>query len=166
MSNNSLKLTNIIKNIENVGALSSDELVEISYNLFKLIKFCKCVNSKKPHLEIEIEYDYIKHTCDKFDHHDHEHTPFCKCCQTKMLTYYLGKCMEKLADEDKLLEFDNRHLSSARIRDRTFGFKRKKSIIQFRIYRHHNAWNDPENMYIVEQIYEFNFENLSLKILD
>ena len=62
--------------------------------------------------------------------------------------------------------FFNRKLSPARIRWRTFDFKRKKSILQFRIWRHYNAWKYPENMSIELQVYEFDFENILLKMIE
>ncbi len=163
MKNNALKLRTIIKNIGDVGDLNSDTLIKISYDLFKSVKFCVCVNVENPVLT---EDHSIEHTCKKFNHHDSEHAPLCECCQTNMLTYYLGKCIDQLDYEDKLIKYNNPILSSYRIATRTYGFTRNKSIIQFRILRHHNAWNDPENMSIGEEIHEFDFEKISLKKLD
>jgi hypothetical protein len=162
MSDNSLKLKEIIKNIGNVGALSSDELIQISYNLFKNIKFCNCLKLKKSKSK---ENNLHKH-CQKFNYHDYEHAPLCKCCQTQMLKYYLGRCMEKLAIENKLPEFFNRKLSAAKIRDRTYGLKRNKSVLQFRIQRHLYAWTEYREEITVEEIYEFDFKMLVLKKIE
>jgi hypothetical protein len=80
-----------------------------------------------------------------------------------MLLYYLGKCMEKLADDDRLPEFYRAHLSSARIRDRTYDHIRIGSEIIFRIVRHLYAWQDETRMEEVIQTWLFDFKDLSLK---
>lgn len=159
MINNSSKLEEIIKGIGDVGMLSSENLINISSNLFKLIEFCNCIDSNHPKLT---EDDHIKHECNKFNHHDSEHAPKCKCCQTKMLLYYLGRGMEKLADEDKLPIFIDKRLSPARIRDRTYGHERNDAILKFKILRHPNAWKDPNNMKVRVEVWKFDFNKLTL----
>lgn len=111
-SDNSNEISEVVKRIEDVSRLSTEQLIEISRELFALVSFCNC--------EVNKGSDRIVHQCDRFHHHDYEHTPACKCCQKRMLLYYLGRCMEKLADCGRLAQFIDANLSHARIRDRTY----------------------------------------------
>jgi hypothetical protein len=154
-----LALRNIIKGIRNVDALKTAGLVEISRRLFTSITFCKCSRIKNPTFE---ENDYLIHKCHKFDYHDYEHTPICRCCQTKLFSYYLGRCMEKLADENKLPEFLPHRLSRARIRDRTFAYERNDVFLKFSIWRHYGAWSNSPNMRTAQETYSFDFNALQL----
>jgi hypothetical protein len=92
------KFKEVVKSIGYVDQLSTEQLVEISRKLFELVSFCD--------YEVDNLHDKILHQCDRFYHHDFEHSPTCKCCQQMMLTYYLGRCMEKLADDGRLPQFD------------------------------------------------------------
>jgi hypothetical protein len=150
------KLSKIIKGIGYVDNLKTEELVGISLDLFKTVALCDC--------GYNIVQEKIDHKYNKY-HHDHEHTPTCKCCQKNMLMYYLGRTMRALADDGKLPEFDKNALTHAKIRDRTYGHIRNKktSKITFEIIRHLNAWRDETRMQEITQTWEFNFKDLSLK---
>ena len=152
------RYTDLIKGIGNVGELSTEELIKISRGLFSIVSLCNFKADKS--------FDGIEHHCDYiFDHHDSVHSPTCKYCQKRMLLYYLGRCMEKLADDDRLPEFGKAHLSNARIRDRTYDHIRIGSEMIFSITRHLNAWRDEPNMETIIQTWVFNFRDLSLKEL-
>jgi hypothetical protein len=151
------EIEEVIKGIGHVDSLTLPQLVEISCKLFELTNLYECVIK-----ETRI-FDYtIKHTCNLFYHHNSQHTPMCSCCQTQMLLYYLGRCMDKLADSDKLPQYVDAHLSPAWIRDRTYGHIRKDSKLIFRINRHLNAWRNVTNMKEIIQTWQFDFRNLSL----
>lgn len=75
-----------------------------------------------------------------------------------MLLYYLGRCMEKLADEDKLPQFKEAGLSHARIRDRTYGYIKIGSQLIFSIDRHLNAWKNEARMQIIIQTWVFDLQ--------
>jgi hypothetical protein len=143
----------VVKNIGYVDQLTTEQLVEISCKLFEHILFCDC--------EVDNSYEIV-HKCDRFYHHDHEHSPTCKCCQQMMLLYYLGRCMEKLADDGRLPQFDEAHLSSAKIRDRTYGHLRIGTELIFRIDRHLYAWTEEAKMEVGIQTWVFDFAQLSL----
>ena len=144
------KISEVVKRIGNVDQLSTDQLIQISQKLFLLVSFCDCERI---------------HDCNLFYHHDYEHSPSCKCCQKRMLLYYLVRGMEKLADEDKLPQFIEAHLSYARIRDRTYEHIRIGSEIIFSITRHLNAWRNDREMEEIIQTWSFNFTDLSLRVL-
>jgi hypothetical protein len=95
---------------------------------------------------------------------DHQHLPYCKSCQTLGFIYYLAWCLDKLAQGDKLPAYYNRSLSTARIRDRTYGCIKCKSKIHFRIWRHYNAWRESDifPMEIVLEKWTFDLEELTL----
>lgn len=155
------KIANTIKGIGNVDSLTTNHLIGICCSLYELITFCGC-KDEVPFL------NGIQHRCKEYSnirkpHHNSEHVPLCFCCQTRVFLYYLGRCMEKLADDDKLPEFSNAGLSHARIADRTYGHIKNGSILTFNIFRHHNAWRNPTNMEEINHSWEFDFNNLSLK---
>lgn len=149
----------IIKRIGNVDSLETLTLVKISRGLFNSIRFCNCVKIKSPILAAG---DYLIHKCSKLDYHDYEHVSLCKCCQTKIFSYYLALCMEKLADENRLPVFLSNHLSKSRIRDRTFAYERNESSLRFSIWRHYGAWENSINMRTVQEDYSFDFNSLEL----
>lgn len=70
--------------------------------------------------------------------------------------------MDKLADSDRLPEFDDAHLTPARIRDRTYGHLRQGSKLIFKINRHPYAWKNEARMIEIVQTWEFDFVKLSL----
>jgi hypothetical protein len=76
-SGNLDRFKEVIKSIGPIDQLSTEQLIEISHNLFELVSFEEEVNA-----------------CDKLDHHDYEHSSVCKYCQRRMLLYYLGRCMD------------------------------------------------------------------------
>lgn len=109
--------------------------------------------------------DMTLHRCERFNHHDHRHSSTCRCCQQTMLMYYLGKCMEKLADDGRLPQFDKARLTNAKICYRTYGHIRIGSELIFSIIRHLNAWRNEVEMNLVVQNWVFDFEDLSLEEL-
>jgi hypothetical protein len=155
------QIAQVIAGIGSVGQLTTDQLIIVSRRLFKLVKFCDCirvksVERKKNHNEI------AHHQCNKFNHHDDQHLPYCKCCQTCAFGYYLAWCLDKLSQEDRLPEYNNASLSVARIRDRTYGYVKSKSKIHFRIWRHHNAWRNISRSETILQKWIFDLEKLTL----
>jgi len=151
------KIAERIKKMGNVGKLSTEELIEISRDLFYWVSFCECKLDKSD--------DVILHQCNRFYHHDYRHISCCKCCQKTMLLYCLGRGMEKLAADGRLSSFDEAHLSHARIQSRTYDHTRFNSELIFRISRHPNAWRNEANMNLVTQTWVFDFRDLSLKEL-
>ena len=133
-----------VKTIGNVGQISTKQLIKISRELFETVSFCDC--------ELDNWPDRIVHRCDKFNHHDYIHSPICRCCQKRMLLYYLGRCMEKLADDGGLPEFNKAHLSHARISERTYGHIRIGSELIFSIIRHLNAWKNEAKIQNVSRL--------------
>jgi len=57
------------------------------------------------------------------------------------------------------------HLSKARIRDRSYNFKKITDGFTFCIVRHLNAWNDSKRTENVEQIYQFNIVTEDFRLL-
>jgi len=156
-SENEIKITKRIKKIGDVGKLSTEQLIEISRDLFYWVSFCKCKLDKSD--------DVILHQCNKFYHHDYRHISCCKCCQKTMLLYCLGRGMEKLAADGRLSSFDEAYLSHTRIQSRTYDHTRFNSELIFRITRHLDAWRNESNMKMVTQTWAFDFRDLSLKEL-
>jgi hypothetical protein len=156
-SDNREKFKELLKNIGYVDLLSTERLIEMSRKLFELVSFCDC--------EVDNSYDKTLHKCNRFDHHDYRHSSYCRCCQQRMLMYYLGRCIEKLADNDKLPQFYMAHLSNIRVRDRTYGHIRIGSELIFSIIRHLNAWRDESEMTSIVQNWVFDFANVSLEKL-
>jgi hypothetical protein len=146
----------VVKNIEHVDQLTTEQLVEISRKLYELVLFCNC--------DVDNTYKIV-HKCDRFYHHDHKHSPTCRCCQQMMFMYYLARCMEKLAGDGRLPQFEETHLSSARIRDRTYGHIRSGTELIFRIDRHRYAWTEEAKMEVEIQTWVFDFAQLSLENL-
>jgi hypothetical protein len=153
-------LENLIKVIGHVETLNTEQLIQICRSLVTCVSFCQCVKTKNPSMD---EDDYLVHTCDNFNHHDFIHTTKCKCCQSNMLSYYLGWCMEKLANENRLPLFADNMLSKAKIRNRTFGYEKDNNVLTFRIWRHYNAWSNLGPVRICEEIWSFDFDALILK---
>jgi hypothetical protein len=151
-SDNRDKISEIVKSIGYVDQLTTEQLIEISRNLFELI----CFDGK-------VQW------CDRYYHKDrdhHEHILTCKSCQQKMFLYYLGRCMDKLAKDGRLPQFNEENLSSARVCDRTFGHFRIGSELVFSIVRHLNAWRwRGVRMQEITQTWVFDFTDLSLKRL-
>ena len=83
-----------------------------------------------------------------------------------MLLYYLGRLMDKLADENLLPEYIDGHLSVARVRDRSYEHVRNGFELTFKLLRHVNAWRDETRMKLVVQTWIFDFKDLSLKQID
>ena len=63
-SGNLDRFKEVIKSIGPIAELSTEQLIEISHNLFELVSFDEEVNA-----------------CDKFHHHDYEHSSVCKYFQ-------------------------------------------------------------------------------------
>jgi hypothetical protein len=103
--------------------------------------------------------------CNRFYYRDYEHSSACMYCQKRMLLYYLGRCMEKLANDGRLPRFDEVWLTRAKIRDRTYEHIKFGSELIFRIDRHRNAWRDETRMEIIIQTWVFDFTDMSLKEL-
>jgi hypothetical protein len=141
MNSNGDKFKEVVKNIGPVDGLSTKKLIEVSRNLFRLVPA-----------------EEQGSACNKFYHHDYEHSSTCKSCQRMMLLYYLGRCMEKLADEDKLPQFKEAGLSHTRIRDRTYGYIKIGSQLIFSIDRHLNAWKNEARMQIIIQTWVFDLQ--------
>jgi hypothetical protein len=131
-----------------IDQLSAEQLLDISRNLFDIVSLEEEVNE-----------------CGRFNHRDYEHSPDCKYCQKKMLLYYLGRCMDKLADNGRLPQFDEARLSRAKVRDRSYHHIRFGSQLIFLIDRHLNAWRNPARMKEIIEIWVFDFADLSLKKL-
>jgi hypothetical protein len=138
----------LVKNIGPVDQLSAEQLTEISRNLFDIVSLEEDVNA-----------------CDRFYYRDYEHSSACMYCQKRMLLYYLGRCMEKLANDGRLPRFDEAWLTRAKIRDRTYEHIKFGSELIFRIDRHRNAWRDETRMEIIIQTWVFDFTDMSLKEL-
>jgi len=152
------EIANIIRGIHDVGSLTLERLIEISRKLFELIDLCKCVKMGN-----NVYHDRVDHKCKKlFRARESEHGPTCICCQTRMLLYYLGKCLDSLAENDRLPEFYNSGLTGPKIRDRTYRHIRQGSKLIFDINRHKNAFRDEEHMEEIVQTWEFDFGKLSL----
>lgn len=73
--------------------------------------------------------------------------------------------MESLARDDRLPEFEEGHLSRARIQSRTCELVKDNWKIRFQIVRHLYAWKDPENMEIQVQGWEFDLKKLRLRMV-
>jgi hypothetical protein len=154
------EISRIIKGIGNVDSLTSEHLTRICRSLYEHITFCNCRK------EDSTQYG-IQHACNQYRtrykaHHDFEHAQECSCCQTIVFLYYFGRCMEKLADEDRLPQFDEERLSHAKICDRTYGHVRNGSKLTFYIFRHLGAWTNGARVKEIRQQWEFDFNNLSL----
>jgi hypothetical protein len=132
------EIAQVIADIGNVEYLTANKLGSTAYKLFELVIFCYCIRTE--HVEGKFN-EVAQHTCDKFYHHDHDHLPYCRCCQTRALMYYLGWFLERLKQEGRLPDFNNTGLTQAKIRDRTYGYRRAGLKIYFRIRRHLNAWH-------------------------
>jgi hypothetical protein len=156
-SDNRNRYKEAVKAIGNVSQLSTEQLIETSRELFETVSFCDC--------ELDNRDDRIEHRCNKFWHHDYIHSPICRCCQKVMLLYYLGWCMEKLADNGRLPEFNKAHSSHTRISERTFDHIRIGSGLIFRIIRHLNAWKNETKMQRAIQTWLFHLRDLNLKEL-
>lgn len=77
------EIAQVITGIGNVDYLTANELVSISRKLYELVSFCDCVGIENIEAKNHRRFDEVAyHNCDKFNHHDHEHLPYCKCCQT------------------------------------------------------------------------------------
>jgi hypothetical protein len=152
-----------IEGIGNVNYLGADQLVAISLRLFKLVRFCDCVRIKSVERKNRRIDETAHHKCDKFNHHDYQHMPYCRCCQTRGFGYFLAWCLDRLAQEGRLPEYYRASLSVARIRDRTYGYIKCKSKVRFRIWRHFNAWRDDPifPMELVLQKWTFDLDNLT-----
>jgi hypothetical protein len=123
------RASQIAQLIEGIEHLTADQLVAISRRLFKLVRFCHCIRIKSVERKNRKIDEITYHQCDKFNHHDHEHLLYCRCCQTRAFSYYLAWCLDRLAQEGKLPEYYRASLSVARIRDRTYGYIKCKSKI-------------------------------------
>ena len=152
------KITTLMTSLSKIYAdsLTLDQLVRTSRNLFKLINLCECIKSSKI-------CDSPTHVCSKLFHrNDISHIPSCECCQTRLLLYYLSLCLDKLDEQDQLTEFSQNALTRAKVRDRTFHFRKYKSKLRFRIIRHLNAWKNPHLEQDIIQEWEFDFRKLTL----
>ncbi len=132
--------------------LSIDDLKWISLCLFERVTFCRCL----------VDSDgTLYHNCKAAKISD-IHNPFCKCCQTRIFTYFFGRFLEKLCTEERLPLFSETALSRAKIQDRTYSFSKDGNKFCFKIIRHLYAFRDPDNMKLQEESWEFNFSDLSL----
>lgn len=86
---NRRKISEEMKRIGYVDVLSTEQLIKISCNFFNLVSFCDC--------KVDRSFEGIAHQCNRFKRDDYVHNPTCKCCQKRMLLYYLGRCMGELA---------------------------------------------------------------------
>lgn len=85
-SANRIRYKEPVKTIGNVDQLSTEQLIEKSREFFETVSFCDC--------ELQNHLDHIVHQCDRFYHHDYIHSSRCRCCQKRMLLYYLGRCIQ------------------------------------------------------------------------
>ena len=145
-----------------LDSLSAEFLATFCRILFENGEFC-CISDQQqgpPHIPCVKEYS---------PRGDYEHTPTCRCCQSRMFREFLGRCCEKLASQDGLPEFNKSHLSRARIRDRTYAYLKLGSKIQFKIDRHPGAfrpeWKGGYDGLVVTQTWEFDFDKLTLTLL-
>lgn len=156
------QIAQVIAEIENVGLLTADQLVTVSRRLYKLVRFCDCIRIKSVERKDGKFDETAHHICHKFNHHDREHLPYCRCCQTCAFGYYFAWCLDKLAEEGRLPEYYRAPLTTARIKDRTYGYIKCKSNFKFRIWRHINAWHEWRPQKPVLQEWVFDLEKLTL----
>jgi hypothetical protein len=152
------ELAKLISSIPKRGLdyITIEQLAEICVDLLKFVMFCRCsyeVNS------------LLDHECDAFQLPESEHCPICKCCQTGTFKLYFAILLEKLANANRLPTFIQYGLSRGRVRNRCYSLEANGHIITFKIKRHPLAWSNPQKTRLVETKFDFDFENLELKLL-
>jgi hypothetical protein len=134
-----------------VDSYTPDILHNVLTDYFKLVTLCECVKN----LSLT---DYVAHSCHMImDRYETVHTPFCKCCQTRVFLDYLGRYLEDRNDTN---------LTKAKIRDRTFGFQVHNNRVRFKIVRHLNAFHEDRELEEIIQIWEFDFRDLTFKEIE
>jgi hypothetical protein len=156
------QIAQVITTIENVGLLTADQLVIVSRRLYKLVRFCDCIRIKSVERKDGTFDGTSHHECHKFNPHDHQHLPYCRCCQTRAFGYYLAWSLDGLAREARLPEYNIASLSVHRIRDRTYGYIKCRSNFKFCIWRHLNTFHQWQPQETVLQEWVFDLEKLTL----
>jgi hypothetical protein len=153
-----LRLAKLISSIPKRGLdnITIEQLTKICVDLLEFVSFCRCsheVNS------------FLDHQCDRLQLPESEHCPFCKCCQTRSFKLYFAILLEKLAKEKRLPTFIKYDLTRGRVKNRCYGLESNGHVLKFKIKRHPGAWTNLQETRLIEMKFEFNFENLELKLL-
>jgi hypothetical protein len=152
------ELAKLISSIPKRGLdhVTIEQLAKICTDLLKFVTFCRCSHEVS---------SFLDHKCDAFQLPEPEHCPICKCCQTCAFKLYLAILLEKLANADKLPTFIKYGLTRGRIRNRCYNLESNGHVLKFKIKRHPGAWTNLQETRLIEMKFEFNFENLELKLL-
>jgi hypothetical protein len=152
------ELAKLISSIPKRGLdyVTIEQLTKICVDLLKFVTFCSCsyeVNS------------FLVHECDRLQLPEPEHCPVCRCCQTGMFKLYLAILLEQLANTNRLPNFIKYGLTRGRVRKRCYNLESNGHAIRFKIKRHPGAWTNLQQTRLAEMKFEFNFQNLELKLL-
>jgi hypothetical protein len=142
--------------LQGLDSIPIERLEEISKTFFNSGNLCECTQ--------DID-ERIDHVCKKFYPQDSKHIASCRCCQTQGLREWFARFLERLNAEGRLPQFTEKHLSRARIRDRSFNLEKEDSKLRFKIIRHLNAWSERPGleMEMIVQTWEFDFDKLALE---
>jgi hypothetical protein len=155
MSTKNTILSRIFLNVSGKG-MSTEERISLSKSALDNISFCLCSCSSE---------GYIHHGCTNLESPDIEHFRSCRCCQTYYFTNFIGAMMGQLGKEGRLTVFDDNKLTALKIGRRAYGIEKNGPRFLFKIDRHYNA-RDPSRLHFVKQLWQFDFEDIGLELLN